>query len=52
MALCWHCKRSEYHDYEDRHGIRCPLCGQKEKDDPAKRPVVKTAKKTASRSKV
>lgn len=35
MSICWSCKRSEYHDYEDSHGIRCPRCGQKEKDDPA-----------------
>ena len=40
MAICWKCSRAEYHDYEDQHGIRCPLCGQKEKDDPAKKPVV------------
>lgn len=51
MALCWHCKTSEYHDYKDIHGIRCPRCGQKEKDDPAKQ-VVKTATKRATRSKV
>jgi len=46
MALCWYCKTSEYHDYKDKHGIRCPQCGQKEKDDPAKQPV-----KRATRSK-
>lgn len=40
MALCWSCKTAEYHDYKDRIGPRCPSCGQKQKDDPAK--VVKT----------
>lgn len=42
MSLCWSCQMSEYHNYKDSHGIRCPRCGQKEKDDPAKKPVVKT----------
>lgn len=51
MDLCWYCKVSEYHDYKDRIGIRCPNCGQKEKDDPAKRPIVKTASKRTTRSK-
>jgi CxxC motif-containing protein len=36
MNTCWSCKLSKYHDYSDIHGIRCPRCGQKEKDDPAK----------------
>ena len=40
MALCWSCQRSEYHDYKDKHGIRCPLCGQKQKDNPANAKVV------------
>lgn len=42
MALCWACSLSEYHDYKDQHGIRCPRCGQKEKDDPAKAKVVES----------
>lgn len=42
MAVCWSCRESEYHNYKDRNGIRCPRCGQKEKDDPARKPVVKT----------
>lgn len=36
MAICWHCREAEYHNYKDIHGIRCPRCGQKEKDDPAR----------------
>ena len=36
MSLCWSCQMSEYHNYKDSHGIRCPRCGQKEKDDPVK----------------
>lgn len=31
MATCRHCAKAEYHDYKDQHGIRCPLCGEKEK---------------------
>lgn len=55
MNICWSCKQSEYHDYKDSHGIRCPRCGQTEQDDPSK--VVKTEApvkapiKRASRSK-
>ena len=41
MSICWSCQLSEYHNYKDGHGIRCPRCGQKEKDDPARKPVVK-----------
>lgn len=51
MAVCWSCRAAEYHDYKDQHGIRCPHCGQKEKDDPAKRPVVKAEPKRTVRSK-
>lgn len=40
MAICWHCREAEYHNYKDIHGIRCPRCGQKEKDDPALAKVV------------
>jgi len=42
MNLCWSCQMSEYHNYKDNHGIRCPRCGQKEKDDPKNIRVVKT----------
>ena len=38
--ICWACSVAPYHDYKDKHGIRCPSCGQKEKDDPAKAKVV------------
>lgn len=30
MALCRHCAKAQYHDYKDQHGVRCPLCGEKE----------------------
>jgi len=36
MDTCWSCKLSKYHNYKDRIGLRCPRCGQKEKDDPTK----------------
>lgn len=41
MAVCWKCRKAEYHNYKDKHGIRCPLCGQKQSDDPARQPVVR-----------
>lgn len=34
MDTCWSCGLSEYHNYKDAHGIRCPRCGQKQSDDP------------------
>ncbi len=40
MATCWNCHESEYHNYKDRYGIRCPMCGQKQSDDPASKPKV------------
>jgi hypothetical protein len=57
--ICWSCGEATYHDYKDRHGIRCPSCGQKEKDDPAsakvvlefKPPVKRVAPKSNTRSK-
>lgn len=57
MAVCWSCGESEYHNYKDKHGIRCPRCGQKEKDDPRKRAAVKeeapkAPAKRATRSRV
>jgi len=36
--ICWSCGQHSYHDYKDKYGIRCPSCGQKENDDPAKAP--------------
>lgn len=50
MAVCWHCHKSEYHDYKDKHGIRCPLCGQKEKDDPGKIVEIRLPAKKAAAS--
>ena len=52
--ICWACSVAPYHDYKDKHGIRCPSCGQKEKDDPAKKPFVKTvpAAKAVAKSPV
>lgn len=41
MTLCWSCQMSEYHNYKDKHGIRCPRCGQTEKGNP-KNVVAKT----------
>lgn len=37
-GTCWSCVASEYHDYaEDPKGVlRCPRCGELEKDDPNK----------------
>ena len=37
MEICWNCKEREYHDYGEGP-IRCPGCGELEKDDPAKAP--------------
>jgi hypothetical protein len=54
---CWSCLGAEYHDYsEDPEGIlRCPRCGELEKDDPKKvvptSPAKKAAAKTTPRSK-
>ena len=57
--ICWACSVAPYHDYKDKHGIRCPSCGQKEKDDPANapkkivetRPAAKAVAKSPVRSK-
>lgn len=57
MAVCWSCSEAEYHNYDDLYGIRCPRCGQKEKDDPRKRTKIvvteapKAPVKRATRSK-
>ncbi|WAB09266.1 hypothetical protein SEA_STELLA_5 [Streptomyces phage Stella] len=47
--ICWSCKAAEYHDYQDKYGIRCRSCGQKKADDPRLKP--KTPTKRVARSK-
>lgn len=49
MAICWSCHRAEYHDYKDAHGVRCPLCGQRETDKPVPVKAQPAAKQATTR---
>ena len=37
MAMCWNCNSREYYDYAEdpKNVLRCPACGELERDDPA-----------------
>lgn len=44
--ICWNCKAADYvkYDVSDEPLVpRCPLCGEREQDDPAKKSVARKA---------
>jgi len=51
--VCWSCKVGEYVKYESSDEpivLRCGLCGERQQDDPAKKPAARKAAATSKRS--